>query len=335
MSNIAKLIISVAEIASEESYYPELKRKSYIRRLYDNLLFVLQNRGTNPYYNAYGEDIVGNSDGFIDYPSFKRERNKANHLGKIDSQVILLRDKFLFYKYMKANHMPVPEVFGIIVNGIIYDTDFHKYDMGLFAKAKEYFVKIIDGECASFVKHVNDYNEFLSISESFTAKRYICQRRVRQHHEMNALNHNAVNTIRIVTVNNGKAPVYVLSSVLRCGTGKSGNADNWAIGGLVIGIEPDGRLKEWGYYKPKYGTKTNTHPDSGKSFKEFKIPMFSEAVGLACRAHSFLYGIHSVGWDVAISEDGPVFIEGNDNFGLFINQVADRGLKKDWEESLV
>ena len=30
--------------------------------------------------------------------------------------------------------------------------------------------------------------------------------------------------------------------------------------------------------------------------------------------HSMLKDIHSIGWDIAIGENGPIFIEGNDNW---------------------
>lgn len=50
-------------------------------------------------------------------------------------------------------------------------------------------------------------------------------------------------------------------------------------------------------------------------------------------AHKSLYGIHSIGWDVAITDQGPVLIEGNDNWEISIIQI-DRGLKKEWENTL-
>jgi hypothetical protein len=46
------------------------------------------------------------------------------------------------------------------------------------------------------------------------------------------------------------------------------------------------------------------------------------------KLHSFFYGIHSIGWDIAITEDGPVFIEGNDNWEIPTFQAYDRSFKK-------
>ena len=45
-----------------------------------------------------------------------------------------------------------------------------------------------------------------------------------------------------------------------------------------------------------------------------------------------LKDIHSIGWDIAIGKDGPVFIEGNDNWEINGPQVGNRGLKKEFEE---
>lgn len=61
-----------------------------------------------------------------------------------------------------------------------------------------------------------------------------------QHKEMSRLYPNAINTLRIVTVRNIKTgKVDVLHSLLRIGA--HGNiVDNWAKGGIAIGIKPDG-----------------------------------------------------------------------------------------------
>lgn len=67
-------------------------------------------------------------------------------------------------------------------------------------------------------------------------------------------------------------------------------------------------------------------------FEEFEIPQLSLAYEIACRAHETLYNIGAIGWDVAITNEGPVFIEGNDYFEITLMQACDRPLKKDWEE---
>lgn len=93
----------------------------------------------------------------MDYYHFMTSRNTANKLGKIECQIALLRDKFTFFKYMKSCGLLVPEVFAVIRNQKLYDLDFNERTWDYLVSKKDYFVKAIDGGCASFVKHVNVY----------------------------------------------------------------------------------------------------------------------------------------------------------------------------------
>ena len=147
---------------------------------------------------------------------------------------------------------------------------------------------------------------------------------------MSILNAESVNTIRIVTIRENNE-IKILSSVLRVGTSKSKNVDNWAAGGLCIEIDKNGVLTQYGYAKPKYGDKFEVHPDSKVKFKGFTIPYYDEVVNLVKKAHEKLYGIESIGWDVAVTQDGPVLIEGNDNWEISLMQI-NKGLKKEWKE---
>lgn len=145
---------------------------------------------------------------------------------------------------------------------------------------------------------------------------------------MNVINPNAINTYRIVTVNKGDGKPYLFSGILRVGTSKTGNVDNWAAGGLAIGVnEKTGYLQKYGFYKPRHGTKEEVHPDTGVRFSEFKAPQFEEAVRIAIEAHKHLFGIRTIGWDIAITENGPVFIEGNDSWEISLMQACNGGLK--------
>ena len=58
-----------------------------------------------------------------------------------------------------------------------------------------------------------------------------------------------------------------------------------------------------------------------------QIPFFKEAVEMAKELHSKLYRIHSVGWDIAITQEGPIFIEGNSRWEVSGTQAAVGGLK--------
>lgn len=168
-------------------------------------------------------------------------RNIANHMGQLDSQLVILRDKFMFYKYMKSCNLPVPEVFAIWKKGKLYDVDFNEIDWKQLESRKDYFVKSIDGECASFVKHVFDFDELTKIKTKFEKEgSYIFQEKVIQSDEMNVLNPNALNTYRIVTINkDGKT--YLLTALLRVGTKKremliTGQQVDWQLELTILEI---------------------------------------------------------------------------------------------------
>lgn len=65
------------------------------------------------------------------------------------------------------------------------------------------------------------------------------------------------------------------------------------------------------------------HPETGIHFKGFQIPMWYEVLKILERAAARVPQIGYVGWDVAITEDGPVIIEGNNDGGYVGYQLAD------------
>jgi hypothetical protein len=60
-------------------------------------------------------------------------------------------------------------------------------------------------------------------------------------------------------------------------------------------------LSEWG----------DRHPITGAMATGRIVPFWRETVELVIRAHSLLPGRVVVGWDVAVTEDGPMLLEGN------------------------
>lgn len=93
-------------------------------------------------------------------------------------------------------------------------------------------------------------------------------------------------------------------------------------------------MDDIGYYKPQYGGTTKYHPDSQIKLSEFKVPFYHEALKLTCEAHKHFYGVEYIGWDMAVSNEGLVFIEGNDNWEISVLQVLDGPLRENWEKMI-
>ena len=167
---------------------------------------------------------------------------------------------------------------------------------------KKYISK--DTNIEELYRYVKENNQFL-IEEV-----------VEQHPVMNKLYPDSVNTLRIVTCNvNGKTTI--MFRALRIGSGKH-VVDNFNSGGMMSVISADGIVT-----KPamnKAGNLYKVHPDTGTSIEGFKIPMFKEAIEFAKKASKVIPQVGLVGWDIAITPNGPVMIEGNNKPGHDIYQ---------------
>lgn len=141
---------------------------------------------------------------------------------------------------------------------------------------------------------------------------------------------HSINTTRIITVQHNDN-IEVLSAFLRMGV-NGRHADNWSSGGIIVGVDIDkGVLEKWGFFKPGYGTKSTFHPNSKILFEGYNLPEWEEMVQYVKKAHSLFYGIHSIGWDVVVTEDGIMLIEGNDNWETVFTQFY-KGAKSDFEK---
>lgn len=331
--------------AKSESYYPELPQKSRFRIFMELLGHILKYGSIEWHYFSYGFDIKGLRDrsDYIDDNWFLWKANMLNTVLPDRDNSCILRDKKLFSDFLSVWGFKSPKVIGEIRDGNI-DNPMLNY---VVSTNGDYFFKPLDGQCGKgiFKLSVSDDSCMLNgenvgrdrlknaVLEQIQKDAYLVQERVVQHPSLNMIYDKSINTVRLVTVYDKKKDVVVpFSAVLRVGA--NGNVvDNWAAGGLAIGIDLEkGILNEYGLYKHGNGTKSPTHPDTGTAFKGFEIPYWKESLEKATELHRHLLPMAIIGWDIAITPDGPLFIEGNDNMEISINQEANKGLKKEFEE---
>ena len=145
--------------------------------------------------------------------------------------------------------------------------------------------------------------------------------------EMSQLYPHSVNTIRMVTVmQEGEPAIFCCNGRL----GSMGRTkDNWSIGGITVAVDATtGHFGRYGFYKPGYGTRIESHPDTGVRLEGFQVPYWREATRLVLNLHRVFYGFHSLGWDVALTESGPVIIEANEAWLLTFMQAVHGGLRR-------
>jgi hypothetical protein len=327
------------------SYYPDEPTKSKPRVLVELLWWLLRSGEINNYYYVYGLDrkAVDRRKELLPYRQFRRLRNNRNLRTARGpyNYVCVLRDKFVFSQFVGSLGIATPRSLALLdaervtwldenvtvpLRAIVERTDV-TFDgfckkLGGIQGDGAFPLRIEAGSL-----HVRDARISVSDLRGRLDDRYLLQERIYQHEVMSALHPSSVNTVRLITFATGST-VELFAAALRVGThGKS--VDNWAAGGLIVGIDPErGELRGEGFHKPGYGGRAQRHPDSGIAFQGFKIPYFEESVALVSRLHGYLPDIHSIGWDVAITPAGPTIIEGNDDWEGGIPMVLERDFRE-------
>lgn len=144
---------------------------------------------------------------------------------------------------------------------------------------------------------------------------FLFQDCVTQHPEMNKLSYSSLNTLRMDTFIDREGKIYVISGMVRMSTTDT-FVDNISSGGCFVAIDIDsGKLKKYGYTTSGPEVLLQ-HPVTKSVFENFSIPYFSEAKELVIKTASLMPALRLVGWDVAISEDGPIIIEGNSDYEI-------------------
>ena len=346
----AILILRAKSICKKESYYPDEPHKSTWQVFCDQLYFIWKFGGKEKYYFAYGFDRKSMDrkkicDEYIVYePEFLNKmfynNNYINRKKRIYPARCIISDKFYFYLFLKSLNVPTPKILYYIRNGkLFYGENSHAEDIkAIFKKDIDAFAKEFDGQLGdgAFTLRIEGSRVFVNnilvpstddLLKTFTKTNYIIQERVVQHPQMNRLCSTAVNTIRLLTIITPNEEILAVRAGLRIGR-EGSSVDNCAKGGIFVGIDMNtGKLMKKGIIKPPYGNTVYQHPDNGIVLEGFEIPFFKEAVEMAKELHSKLYRIHSVGWDIAITPDGPIFIEGNSLWEVSGTQAAVGGLK--------
>lgn len=139
-------------------------------------------------------------------------------------------------------------------------------------------------------------------------RQYLVEEGIVQHPDMARLCPTSVNTLRMVTVVlDGQA--RFLYALLRMGSGQC-HVDNISSGGMYTLVGPDGEL-EFPAFCDKDGLYYDSHPMTHLSFPGFRVPCFQQARQMCLQAAMVEPGLGYIGWDVAVTPDGPVLVEGN------------------------
>lgn len=340
------------------SYYPECEHKTSSQILKDQIYNFWKYGFIEEYYFTYGfdrkemtrekmEEYIIPYRAFLNRIDYLNSQNPYydDFLGKMTCRVIN-QDKFYFYLFLSRLGIPTPKVYCFIKNKKILYVDntlkidkskptrnqlleLLSYDMDVFAKPSDGMMG--QGVFRLQIKNATPYIDGVeqnaeTLVDTLLSTDYIMQETIVQHERMSVLCSSSVNTIRLQTVTDKDGNVIPFGAMIRIGR-EGSSVDNWAKGGVIVGIRDDGKLMEVGFLKPKYGTITKEHLDNHLFFKDYEIPFYKEAVEKAVELHKTMYRSHSIGWDIAITPKGPMFIEGNDRWEISMVQAVHGGMK--------
>ncbi|HNP36518.1 MAG TPA: sugar-transfer associated ATP-grasp domain-containing protein [Woeseiaceae bacterium] len=348
--HVATIRALITDPMLSQSYYPEHERKSKLAVLVDLIGPWLRYGEVNTYYYLYGLDrLDANKKDILPYSLFRTLRDSRNlrptdlpaYSGTSYNFICVLRDKFLFSTFAAGLGIPASKSLAICSRDSVFwirtgqrmpleqlldDTSLNIDGMvkpidGIMG-SNVFPMKVIDGRL-----YIDGVKASIDDLRTRLTRRHLLDVRIKQHTDIAELHPWSINTLRLVTFNQG-GHVELLSSTFRIGTGRR-PTDNWSAGGILIAVDPgSGTTRGDGYLKPSYGQRVRRHPDTGIELEGLAIPNYDRAVATVLRLHTHLPGLHSIGWDVAITPDGPVVIEGNDDWDGAVPMAVEPGFRQ-------
>jgi len=252
----------------------------------------------------------------------------------------LLKDKSIFYRHCMALDVPIPKLYAVFFNrtaGWSYDgsalrnrdewkrfldsqlpSEFViKPVTAAYGRGVNFFSRTMQGfidASARPYKAVDIYDTMLSGAED---DGFLIQQRLMNHPELVHLSGTEfLQTVRIITFVGSDSNCHILHAHFKpiidrymVDTflhGLTGNAE--ALVSLADGVlKPANQITSSGE-----GIKTiYKHPKTGISFEGFQLPLWSEACRLVKETSFKFLPIRTIGWDVALTPNGPCILEGN------------------------
>lgn len=319
-------LLSFALKGNYKAYYKQLKdlskknnKSPFIMFLDTALSCIICKSGLQDYVNYKFYD-----------KSFKERKKYATIGYQHDFYVLTANVKYApFFSNKKNFHKNFKEF--TKRSCVSYDDGFEKVKKFILDR-KEIVKKPINGlggtdVCKIAVKDIKSIDEFY---DNLKKDNCLIEDLVIQNKKWSKLNPKSLNTIRVVTkAFNGKSEV--IFAVARIGSGKS-IVDNFHQGGVGVKVNIEtGKLE--GLAIDKKNNEYEFTPATKIKVDGFEIPFWQEVIKMCKKASLVNENVNIVGWDVALTDDGPLIIEGNRGPGMDIIQVLyQRGVKPDLEK---
>ena len=230
---------------------------------------------------------------------------------------ILFEDKYVCYQLCMGANLPLPQQYAYISPSDDYKTIIND----IFQKEPHtnFIIKPAIGRGGSgivvlskrenrIIVENNNRNLHLDLEDFILPTSSVIQKYIIQHENLSKMS-SSTNTIRTVTMLTKKKEVILIGAAMRFGVGDS-LLDNMCLGGVGVGINlENGTLKKYAY---DFNSKVHlNHPTSGLPFEGFQIPFWIKVVALSKHIQAMFPYYKLLGYDIAITHEGPIVIEIN------------------------
>lgn len=145
---------------------------------------------------------------------------------------------------------------------------------------------------------------------------------IRQHEDLAAVCPGTVNTTRVTAFFDGEQ-THILAMAQKFGRGEV--SDQMTFGGFYTMLDENGHAVGPGY--DSHAHVHERHPDSGFVIADFQLPLVDEVKAFVDRVARVVPQVQYVGWDIVVTPDGPVLVEGNWGAGVYENKPSVTGIR--------
>ena len=246
---------------------------------------------------------------------FHRAMNPLEKRGVLHNKLRFLE---AYYPFIRHAHCLLCDV----------ETNSPRFQQLLTGSKERIVLKDAMGQCGWGVDVVDSSMARATLLEHMRKRGYnLVEGYVQQHPALAEMSPSGLNTVRMITILDDQDRVHILGAILRMSVNSF--VDNIAMGNIAAPIDLEtGTLQSEGVYKDITKLPVTAHPVTGKDIVGFQVPYWKEVLEMTEKAALHDRGNRSIGWDVAITDEGPSLIEGNHNWCKFLWQLPyQRGLK--------
>lgn len=158
--------------------------------------------------------------------------------------------------------------------------------------------------------HTQEIKDRGAFYEECRSGRFLVEQVIEQHEVLEQISPGCVNSVRINAARDKKGTVRLIGACLKCG-GAGATADNFHSGGVAypVGLE-SGEVTGPGRNNTDIIDYTR-HPGSEVYMPGLQIPYWKAVKECVLQAMECMPELGYVGWDIAVTPDGPEIIEGN------------------------